>query len=186
MHRYPSILVFTVLAVPFSLAAGCSRTPCYKGYVAATEANALAFAQELTDRHERGDDSWFFSPTLAESRDPEFVKAVEADLFFRGKDIPKNIIRPFPDVTNEELEEEAAGHKEILDSISDIVFKRVEPKDGAYRVCFEYSREGEKFEHRITFVKHKKSGRFVILRSVECPLDPNGAWARSLLNPKGD
>ena len=60
MHRYPSILVFTVLAVPFSLAAGCSRTPCYKGYVAATEANALAFAQELTDRHERGDDSWFF------------------------------------------------------------------------------------------------------------------------------
>ncbi len=179
--RLISLWMIPALLLMFS---GCSRTPCYKGYVPATEADAKVFARELLDRHERGDDSWFCSPSLAQMYDPEYAKAAEAELYFRGKDIPK--IPPLPDVTNEELEANAAGHKEILDSISDIVFKRVEPKDGAYRVCFEYSREEEKFEHRITFVKHKKSGRFVILRSVECPLDPNGAWARSLLNPEGD
>ena len=176
MNRCVSILMILMLVVPFSLVTGCSRTPCYKGYVPATEADALAFARELMDRHERGDDSWFYSGS--DLRDPECVKASAAALYFCGLDIPE-FLRDgtpltLPELTDEQKEAEAARRKETLSKTSDITFKKVEPKDGTYCICFECLYDGEKNEQRLTFIKQKKTGRFVILGTGMRPLEPKG------------
>ncbi len=168
--RLISLWMIPALLLMFS---GCSRTPCYKGYVPATEEDALAFARELMDRHEHGDDSWFYSPSLADMCDPEYAKAAEAGLYFCGLDIPK-VPPHFYDRTNEEKQASAARTMEALSKTSDIVFKDVEPKDKTYCVCFECLYEGERNEQRLKFVKHKKSGRFVVLGTSMRPSKPKG------------
>ncbi|MBR2584062.1 MAG: hypothetical protein IKE64_01345 [Thermoguttaceae bacterium] len=162
-------LVLSRMVLSLLLAiSGCSRTPCYKGYVPATEEDALAFAQELMDRHERGDDSWFYSPSLEEMRGPEFVKAVGAGYYFQGLDVPN--FPHIPAATDEEIEASAARTTDALGEISGISFEGVEPKEGTYCVCFECLYKGEKYVQRLKFVKHKKSGRFVVLGSMMSPL----------------
>lgn len=163
-----SLLSLVIPTLLFTLAFGCSQSPCYKGYVPVTEKEALAFGQELVDRAARGDDSWYVVPPST-WRTPERINANAAVFYFYGLDIPEK--KRDPDKMKEEsdrigedlIAEADARNLEELRLLSDPVLKGVKPTFNTYSVYFEFLYAGKiKTEQHYTVVKNKKTGGIVI------------------------
>ena len=174
--RLISLWMIPALLLMFS---GCSRTPCYKGYVPATEKEALAFGQELVDRAARGDDSWYIQPK-GYWHSPKVRDANEAVLFFYGLDIPTRN----PSTETEEIgaksefqKKQEALREEYDRRFKDPVLKGVKPMYGTYTIYFDFtfdkttdnpaqaqflSEIEPTQEKRFTIVKNKKTGEIVI------------------------
>lgn len=177
MNRYPtnrSLLISIALATValVSSSAGCSRVPCYKGYVPVTEEEALAFGQELIDRYERGDDSWCIMPRLT-GPIPERAAALTANaavLYFYGLDIPegqrdpaKTLKEEADKISEDALAKTEAMHLEQMRQMGDPVLKGVKPMYNTYSIYFDFQRtDGGKWEQYFTVVKYKKTGEIVI------------------------
>ena len=146
MYRYPSILVFTVLVVSFPLLVGCSRTPCYKGYVPVTEKEALAFGQELVDRYEHGDKSWYIHPE-GYWESPKVFHANAALMYFNGLDIPNHKKNPPSEKEKYKKIEKSDAEKSEADifweeydhRFKNPVLKCVKPMYGTYSVYISFT-----------------------------------------------
>ncbi len=155
-----------VLAVLFTAMAGCSRTPCYKGYVPVTKEEALAFGRELMDRYEHGDDSWYIQPREFWGSS-KVLDANEAVQYFYGLDILKIEDKPLPQTEDPQrardfMEKAEAARMNILRRYKNPIFKGVAPTYNTYSVYFDFSFDETTQERYLTLVKNKKTGEIVI------------------------
>ena len=163
---------------------GCSRTPCYKGYVPVTEEEALAFGQELIDRAAQGDDSWYIQPDES-WMSPEVKDANTAVMYFYGLDIPRSRKKPRPVIDVPKKDEKSNAEKSETDiflegyprRFKNPVLKGVKPMYNTYSIYFDFtfdktadtpaqeqilSKIETTQERYLTVVKNKKTGEIVI------------------------
>ena len=175
MNRYPtnrSLLISIALATValVSSSAGCSRVPCYKGYVPVTEEEAQAFGRELIERAARGDKSWYEDAPLSTRRTVEWANASAAVLYFYGLDIPEMLRDPAKTIKEEaeiigeeRLAKMEEDEKERVGRMGDPVFLEAKPTFNTYTVYFEFQRaDGDNRKESYTLVKNKKTGEIVI------------------------
>ena len=151
-------------------AAGCSRVPCYKGYVPVTEEEAQAFGRELIERAARGEKSWYEAAPLSTRRTVEWANASAAVLYFYGLDIPEMLRDPAKTIkeeaeifSEERLAKMEEDEKERVGRMGDPVFLGAKPTFNTYTVYFEFQRaDGDNRKESYTLVKNKKTGVIVI------------------------
>ncbi|MBR2584064.1 MAG: hypothetical protein IKE64_01355 [Thermoguttaceae bacterium] len=184
MNRYQLISNYMVPIILLTVFVGCSRTPCYKGYVPVTEEEALAFGQELIDRAAQGDDSWYIQPDES-WMSPEVKDANTAVMYFYGLDIPKSRKKPRPVIDVPKKDEKSNAEKSETDiflegyprRFKNPVLKGVKPMYNTYSIYFDFtfdktadtpaqeqilSKIETTQERYLTVVKNKKTGEIVI------------------------
>lgn len=125
MRRY-----FLLLVVLFGSVLGCSR-PNYKGYVPVTEKEAVAFAQDLIDKTEKGDVSWL--PKMAADMD-----AMAATYALAEKRIPEDLVDP----TEEDRAEWKKAVEKLFgryaDYLETLTLSRIEEEGNTYDLVMEF------------------------------------------------